>query len=382
MTLRHIKNRLVRKALFKGRWLGGRAVMRLCHALFGVKGNRVFFSSFKGRGYTDSPARICEALHALRPDAELVWQLKNPGEAPDYVRVVRPRSLSALRAISTSRCLVDNFNRQHYMLKFSDQKYVQTWHGDRGFKKMLFDMDDTQRFPDGAQMDLAVSGSDFGTKNYRSAFRYPGEVLQTGMPRNDALLAPDPAAIAGIRARLGIGAGEKVLLYAPTFRDERRGEIQPAGFDLSRALDRLQQATGAPWRCLTRAHSQNVRVDGSVEPRIMDVTDWPETAELLLCADLLISDYSSTAGDYILLDRPVILYQPDLDDFVGTNRQMYFDLRACPYPRAETEAELLRMLGDIDSLIPKCAEVRAFYGVTETGHAARDVAEWIAGNLK
>ena len=382
MTLRFIKNRLVRKILVKGRWLGGRAVMRLCHALFGVKGNRVFFSSFKGRGYTDSPARVCEALHALRPDAELVWQLKNPGEAPDYVRVVRPRSLSALRAISTSRCLVDNFNRQHYMLKFPDQKYVQTWHGDRGFKKMLFDMEDGQHFPDGEQMDLAVSGSDFGTKNYRSAFRYKGPVLQTGIPRNDALLRPDPAAIADIRRRLGLGAGERVLLYAPTFRDERAGGNQPAGFDLSGALDKLEASTGAPWRCLTRAHSQNLRVEGAKEPRIRDVTDWPETAELLLCADMLISDYSSTAGDYVLLDRPVILYQPDLDQFVATNRQMYFDLRACPYPRAETEAALLEMLGHIDDLVPGCAAVRAFYGVTETGHSARDVAEWIADILE
>ena len=140
MNLYHLgKIRPLRRALVKARWVGGRCYMRLCHGLLGVKGNRVFFSSFKGRSYSDSPARISEALHALRPDAELVWQLKRPEEAPDYVRVVRPRSLSALRAISTSRCLVDNFNRQQYMQKFPDQKYVQTWHGDRGFKKMLFD---------------------------------------------------------------------------------------------------------------------------------------------------------------------------------------------------------------------------------------------------
>ena len=383
MNLRRLLNvKPLYRALMRVRWVGGRCVMRLCHGLFGVKGNRVFFSSFKGRGYTDSPARICEALHALRPDAELVWQLKDSAQAPDYVRVVRPRSLSALKAISTARCLVDNFNRQHYMLKFPDQKYVQTWHGDRGFKKMLFDLEDGQRFPDGAQMDLAVSGSDFGTKNYRSAFHYQGPVLQTGMPRNDALLDPDPAAIEGIRKRLGIGTGERVLLYAPTFRNERKGGDQPAGFDITRALDALEAATGARWRCLTRAHSQNLRVDGQREPRITDVTDWPETAELLLCADMLISDYSSTAGDYVLLDRPVILYQPDLDDFVGTNRQMYFDLRSCPYPRAESEEQLMELLGDIDRLVPSCADVRAFYGVTETGHSAVDVAKWIADILQ
>ena len=381
MNLNRIRRlRPLYRALVKARWVGGRCFMRLCHDLHGVKGRRVFFSSFKGRDYSDSPARISEALHALRPDAEIIWQLSRPGDAPDYVRAVRPRSLSALWAISTSRCLVDNFNRPRYMLKFRDQKYVQTWHGDRGFKKMLFDMEDGQFFPDGGQMDLAVSGSDFGTKNYRTAFRYEGEVMQLGMPRNDALVRPDPAAVADIRRRLDIPEGARVLLYAPTFRTGNAGGAQQAGFDVDRALERLAASTGERWVCLTRAHSQNRRVVGAGEVR--DVTDWPETTELLLCADMLITDYSSIAGDYVLLDRPVLLYQGDYERFVGGERQMYFDLRDCPYARAESEAELHELLGDIGALIPRCAAVRAFYGVTETGRSARAVAEWISDNLK
>ena len=368
--------------LKKLRWVGGRCFMRLCHALFGVQPKRVFFSSFKGRDYSDSPARISERLHALRPDVELVWQLSRTDGAPDYVRVVRPRSLGALKAISTARCLVDNFNRPRYMLKFPDQRYVQTWHGDRGFKKMLFDMEDGQYFPDGEQMDLGVSGSDFGTKNYRTAFRYQGEVMQLGMPRNDALLARDSGGISDIRTRLDIPEGARVLLYAPTFRDGRRGCEQPAGFDLRAALDRLEASTGESWRCLTRAHSQNLRVNGGQDLRIRDVSDWPETAELLLCTDLLITDYSSTAGDYILLDRPVILYQADFEQFTSDDRHMYFDLRACPYARAESQEQLLVLLEDIDALIPRCAEVRKFYGVTETGRSADAVAEWISKVLE
>ena len=375
------KIRPLYRALMVARWIGGRCFMRLSHALCGVRPKRVFFSSFSGRSYSDSPARICEALHALRPDAELVWQLRHPEEAPEYVRAVKPRSLKALFAISTARCLVDNFNRPHYMLKFPDQRYVQTWHGDRGFKKMLFDMEDGQFFPDGGQMDLGVSGSDFGTKLYRTAFRYEGEVMQLGIPRNDALLHPDPAAIVEIRGRLGIGDGVRIMLYAPTFRDQLAGGEQPAGFDLSRALDRLERTTGSRWECLTRAHSQNLRVRGAMDPRVRDVTDWPETAELLLCADLLISDYSSTAGDFILLDRPIILFQPDLDQFIAGNRHMYFDLRSCPYAWAESEAQLLEMLSDLEALIPRCAEVRRFYGTTETGHSTEAVAKWIADRL-
>ena len=298
------------------------------------------------------------------------------------MRAVKPRSLAALRAISTSRCLVDNFNRPNYMPKFDDQKYVQTWHGDRGFKKMLYDMEDGGFFPDGSQMDLGVSGSDFGTKNYRTAFRYDGEVMQLGIPRNDALLNPDPAQIARIRKALGIPDGTKALLYAPTFRDETAGGEQPAGFRLGAALDRLEAATGVPWVCLARAHSQNLRIHGDGDARVRDVSAWPETAELLLAADMLISDYSSTAGDYVLLDRPVILYQADRARFIHSNRQMYFDLRECPYACAESEEELLSLLDDIDALVPRCAMVRDFYGVTETGRSAEAVARWIANTLE
>lgn len=375
------KIRPLYRALQKLRWVGGRAFMRLSHRVLGVKPNRVFFSSFKGRDYSDSPARISEALHALRPDAELVWQLARPEGAPDYVRVVRPRSPGALLAISTARCLVDNFNRPQYMLKFSDQKYVQTWHGDRGFKKMLFDMEDGQFFPDGGQMDLGVSGSDFGTKNYRTAFRYDGEVMQLGIPRNDALLSRDPSIAERAREKLGIGRDRRVMLYAPTYRESKKKGEQPMGFDLPGALDRLEAATGEGWVCLTRAHSQNTRVSAVRDERIRDVTAWPETAELLLCADLLITDYSSVAGDFVLLDRPVILYQGDYNQFVGNEREMYFELRACPYPRAESEAALMALLDDIDALVPACAEVRRFYGVTETGHSAEAVARWIADIL-
>ena len=382
MNLRMIQRiRPLYRALDTGRRVGGRCFMRLAHST-GVRGKRVFFSSFSGRSYSDSPARICEALHAIRPDAELVWQLKNPGEAPDWVRVVKPRSPAALWAISTARCVVDNFNRPNYMLKFPDQKYVQTWHGDRGFKKMLYDMEDGQFFPDGQQMDLGVSGSDFGTHNYRTAFRFDGEVVQLGMPRNDALLHPDPASIADIRHRLQVPEGTRVLLYCPTFRDSASGGTQPAGFDIGRALDRLEASTGRPWICLTRAHSQNSRVGAAAEARVRDVTDWPETAELLLAADMLISDYSSTAGDYILLDRPVVLFQPDLDQFIDRNRHMYFDLRSCPYVRAETEDELIRLLDDIDALVPSCKAVRDFYHTTETGRSAEAIARWIAERLE
>lgn len=384
MSIRRIlRNPFVYRILQTGRRVLGRGWMRLCNRTLGVQPRRVFFSSFKGKAYSDSPRFISEALHDLRPDLEIVWQLADASGAPDYVRAVRPHSPAALRELACARCIVDNFNRPHYLLKFPGQLYVQTWHGDRGFKKMLYDMDPSQPYPDGGQMDLGVSGSAFGTKNYRTAFRYDGEVMQRGIPRNDRLVHPDGREIDALRRALNVPDGARVLLYAPTFRDATSGQTQQAGFDLDRAVARLEAATGSQWICLTRAHDQNRGIASGDAHRadVRDCTAYPEMSDLLLIADLLITDYSSSAGDYVLLNRPVILYQPDLDDFTASDRNMYFDIRTCPYARAESEAELDALLDQVDALHERCEAVRQFYGVTESGESARAVAEWISARI-
>lgn len=384
MNLHFIRRlRWLYQALLKARSVSGRTWMRLQNRLHGVSPHKVLFTSFKGKSYSDSPRFISEALHALRPELEIVWQLADDADRsalPDYVRTVRPHSPHALRELSTARCFVDNFNRPIYLLKFPGQLYVQTWHGDRGFKKMLYDMNDGLNYPDGAQMDLAVSGSDFGTKNYRTAFHYSGETLQVGMPRNDALVNASPESTAAARTRLNLPDDHRILLYAPTFRDATAGRTQQAGFDLNRALSLLERATDEKWLCLVRAHDQNCGVDASGNA-IRDVTAWPEMSNLLLAADLLITDYSSSAGDFALLNRPMILYQPDLETFVSSDREMYFDLRTCPYLRAESAEALYDFLSDYPNLPIRNPEVLRFYGATESGTSAQAVAQWISNHI-
>lgn len=382
MNLRSLqKSPLIYKTLVAVRSVAGRGWMRLQHRLRGIRPQRVFFSSFRGKAYCDSPRFISEALHRLRPDLEIVWQLSRnayDADVPGYVHTVHPRSLKALSMIATSRCLVDNFNRPMYMPKFPEQLYIQTWHGDRGFKKCQLDMDPSAPYPDGAQMDLAVSGSEFGNAVYRSAFGYAGKILCQGIPRNDLLIHPASQRMRKVRTRLNIKEDVRILTYAPTFRDTAVGEPWTPPFDISHLLSLLQQAHGGEWTCLVRGHDLcgNARVEGA-----MDVSNYPEMAEILMITDILITDYSSCAGDFVLTGRRVILYQPDRADFVRDDRALYMDPSQTGYRIAQSLSELEAHLTSSEDDRARDEAILRYYGAVESGHAAQSVAEYISSAL-
>ncbi len=343
------------------------AYMRMAHGQ-GVSPKKVVFSTFKGASCSDSPLAIAQALHALRPDADVVFQLKKDAPAPDWIRRAEPGSPAWLREAATARVIVDNFNRPFFQRKFPDQKYIQTWHGDRGFKKVLWDMDPHGGFPDGEDMDLAVAGSDFCESMYRTAFRYSGEVLKVGLPRNDCLLHP----LDQTQARRACGLPEtgKIALYAPTFRDSARGGAFRPDFDLAWAAQALCQATGEDWKIVSRAHDQNTSVAGAV----IDKTDFPEMSLLMQASDLLITDYSSCAGDFPLLMRPVILFHAP----GRFERDLYFDVEASPFPIAHDPDQLRALFGQLDRAPENCRAILDFFGTHETGRSAEAVARRIA----
>ena len=108
------------------------------------------------------------------------------------------------------------------------------------------------------------------------------------------------------------------------------------------------------------------------------MSDFPDVSRLLLACDMVITDYSSIGGDFMLLKRPVIYYQPDRERY---DRALYFDPDRSPLIVAHTEAELLGLLsGPIDAAA-NCRAALDFFGVHESGRAAEAAARWIARRL-
>lgn len=373
-----------------------KSYMFLCNKLHGVNQRKVVLKSFGGKSYSDNPKAISEKLHEIYPEAEIVWILKDPEKkksiVPDYVRIVKANSLEEIKELATAKVWVDNFCKPLWTYKSREQFYIQTWHGDKPFKKILYDAWPDGRRPtpliESEMCDLALSGSMFGEKLYLSAFRYSGKLIVNGCPRNDVLVNYDCSEANRIKENLSLDDKVKILLYAPTFRDSRIDDFQKVDeLNLLETLSVLEESTKDHWICLVRAHSaarKGFDESSLKKGRILDVTQYEDMTDLMLISDLLITDYSSCAGDFALLGRPIILFQGDREEYLRKDRGLYFDTEISPFIVARSQEELLRIMKSLDNIdiAKNCNSILQFFGARETGKASETVAGLIVRELQ
>ena len=364
-----------------------------------IKRTSILFSNFNGRGYGCNPKAIADEMHKQRPDFELLWVCDSDvskESLPPYVTPVTFLSKEYFKAVATAGTWVFNLTLQDYLIKRKEQFYIQTWHGDRAFKKVLHDAEELSSFKkwmhnvklrEDALCDCCMSASDFGTKVYRSSFLYNGWVMEVGQPRNDILLHKDQLFVQRIKAKLNIADDVKILLYAPTFRDHLEShEKSNSNIQLDRIIEELEKKTRSKWVVLLRAHSGSklTFINNNNMHAYMDVTTYPDMADLLAVTDFLITDYSSCAPDFALTGNPILLYQDDINDYVNKDRTMWFRMDESPYLSANNMDEAIAL---IRSITPEEARrndnaILSFYGTKESGEASKLICEEIIRRSK
>lgn len=348
---------------------------------------QILCASFRGRQYADSPRNISEMLHELHPEIDIIWALNSNddpyGIIPSYVKKVKYNSKEYYQSLATSFCFIANNEMRPNIAKRKGQYFIQTWHGDRSFKKVLYDdlddWNDTYRanvVRDDAVTDICLAASDYGERVYRSAFRYNGEILRVGMPRNDQLLNVSLEKAEIIKKKLNVDTNSKLIMYAPTFRDDKLHESCEV-VDIEALVEWLCSETGDTWKGLYRAHSLGKGIGSN--GRVLDVSDYPDMADLLLISDAVITDYSSVSGDYMLMDRPMVLALFDLDDYTKSSRQLSVSLDEVGLPIAKNMNELHSLM--LKSINQKKLlgrdQAMNYYGVTESGDSTRTVVNLI-----
>ena len=146
---------------------------------------------------------------------------------------------------------------------------------------------------------------------------------------------------------MGIPLDKKVILYAPTWRDDhfvRKGYYQ---MKMELDLKLMQERLGEEYVVLLRMHYliMNVLDIHAYQGFAYDFSAGSDIQELYLVSDLLITDYSSVMFDYANLRRPIVFYTYDIDAYRDSLRGFYFDFEkeACG-PICRTTSEVVEAI--------------------------------------
>jgi CDP-glycerol glycerophosphotransferase len=322
----------------------------------------VVYSSFGGRQYSDSPRAVHQELVRRGAPLEHLWIVNDARcVVPESARVLRKGSREHHEALARARYVVFNDRFPGWFERRPDQVCVQTWHG-APLKRVGLDAPGVQRrlrrFEQRWSRQVAnwqhvVSPGGWATPILREAYAIEGEILETGAPRQDLLAGPERDARARlVRERLGLGEGVRAVLYAPTYRDHVVDRAGRHRLDLRLDFERLRGAVGPGGVVLVRKHP---RVAGAVpctpDGFVRDVSAYPDATELLLAADVLITDYSSLMFDFAATGRPLLLYTYDLEAYRDRIRGFYLDLaETAPGPLLQSGDEVADALRDLDGV--------------------------------
>ena len=373
-------------------------------ARYSLDDHMVIFETFMGRQYGDNPRAIYEyMLGDLRfSDFRYVWVLNDPEKVREFpllerAQIVGLRSKGYYEAYSQAKYVITNSNLDYGIMKRPGQVFLQTWHG-TPLKKLRCDIEAregnalnsleeirSKNDLDVVRYDYFIAPSPFAAERFASAFRLKQLgmeqiLIQTGYPRNDLLQHFDEAFARDQKERLGIPEDKKVILYAPTFRDNQHNG---AGYvyDLALDFDRMQKELGEEYVVLLRVHYFVARQFDFDQAKgfVYDVSSLDDITPLYTIADILVTDYSSVFFDYANLRRPMIFYMYDKQAYADDIRGFYIDLEELPGPIVQTEDELFQAILNADSSAEEYEQkYEAFhkkYNPLDDGSASQRVAE-------
>jgi CDP-glycerol glycerophosphotransferase len=330
--------------------------------IFPAHKNLIMFESFLGKQYSCNPRAIYEYIKEHYPQYELFWSAD-----PRFTKVfiendipyVNRFSFKWLFLMARARYWVTNSRMPLWIPKPRHTIYLQTWHG-TPLKKLANDMEEVHMpgtttenykrnfYKESRNWDHLVSPNAYSTAIFKRAFQFNKNIIESGYPRNDFLHSDNKTLIAQeLKERFAIPLNKKVILYAPTWRDNQFYTTGKYKFDLSLDLAKLKESLGEEYVIILRMHylvSENFDLS-PYKGFAYDFSLHEDIRELYLISDLLITDYSSVFFDYANLKRPIIFYVYDIESYRNELRGFYFDLEdKAPGPLVKTTEEVIEAI--------------------------------------
>ena len=338
---------------------------------YSVDEHLVLFESYAGRQYSCNPRALYEEMRdsPLYKDYKMVWAFREPEkhmylEKYPNTKVISLRSQEYYKTCAKAKIWVSNFRMRNELKPGKNQIYLQTWHG-TPLKRLGFDIEEYEGSKDGQRLleyqyvtdvkrySYLLGPSEFYKEKMKTAFRlkdYGKDKLfiDGGYPRNDFLLKLTDQKIAELKEKLDIPESKKVILYAPTWRENQHIPGHGYSYKLEVDFEKWHRALGDDVLILFRSH---YLVGTSIDLKrfegfVKNVSAYDDINDLYAVSDLLITDYSSVFFDYANLCRPIVFFMYDYDKYKNEMRGFYIEEGELPGPIVRNEDKLLETLKD------------------------------------
>lgn len=369
--------------------------------LLPVNKHVIIFESNLFRNYTGNPRYIYEEIIEQKSDTKYkcIWVFKNPdsinkNDIPGNPLLLKYKSLKFYYYLSIAGFIVSDSRLPKYLSFNKKVTYIQTWHG-TPLKKLALDMTSLDMagsnnieayhnnfIYSASTWDYLLSQNTFSTNIFKRCFAFDKTVLEIGYPRNDVLINSSEDDISNLKKKMGLPLDKKIILYAPTWRDNqyyKKGEYK---FASAIDFDALSDALSDEYVMIVKYHYLvKDNVDWSkYKGFVYQYGETEDIANLYLVSDMLITDYSSVMFDYSVLRRPMIFFAYDLEDYRNNLRGFYFDfLEEAPGPVVLDNNALIDSIKNYnpDEWAKKYQAFHDKYNHRDDGHAASKVVALI-----
>ena len=359
----------------------------------------ILFISFHGRGYSCNPKYLHKYLlsNEKYKDYKFVWAVKKgKGKEISSAKVIRYNSVKYFYYLAKSKYWIVNCKLPRHILKKENQVYLQTWHG-TPLKRLAHDiqigsdakfyrtgvskkeMTDTYDI-DVKRYNYLISPNKFSTEKFQSAFKIErNRIIETGYPRNDYLTNITDSEINNLKEKYKIPKDKKVILYAPTWRDNSFN-VKGYTFKLEVNFNKWKEVLGEEYVVLFKPHyliTNKFNNDG-LEEFLYTIKEDKDINELYVISDILVTDYSSVFFDYAILQRPILFYMYDLKEYDEEIRGFYLDInKDLPGSIFTKEDDLLKKILNIEdykkSTYKLLNDFNNTYNYLQDGHASERV---------
>lgn len=331
-----------------------------------VKKKWIVFESMWGSKFSCNPRYLYEYINECYPDYKCIWILKDECTpiTGNGVRV-RRLSLKYFYYLARAKYFVNNVNFHDHFVKCKSQVEVQTMHG-TPLKTIGLDVpgdfptkkSEQKYIKRCRRWDYLIVQSKFVADLAPSAFQFEKTIMDTGYPRTDILYrSNNETTMMDMKKKLGLPEDKKVIMYAPTWRIKNR-------FEMKLDLEKMRQYFSDDYILILRLHHfsaagwSGVQNDGF----IYEFTHYQSIEDLYIVTDILITDYSSVMFDFAVLDRPMLFYTYDIEEYRDKLRGFNIDIeKEAPGPVLFHSDDIISAIEHIDETVEESKErVRAF----------------------